>query len=173
MQPNQQPNQEPNNISEPELATTATTATAVPPEVTLPASNPPAVNNVWSSWIKTINLICLGLCLGILIVVDLPILLKNPALSTFFILMLIAVGFFICCFLFERWAGSKLKDTPTSNMDKVVACLIGVRNFIIVLNVIPFIQLFGIIFSPVAILLAIISTVLIVISLKRAKKSSV
>lgn len=137
--------------------------TSAPP----PMSAQPITNTIWSKTIKRVNYVFLAVCLGLLLIIDLPILVQNPSLAPFFFAMLMALGLFIGCLLFEIWAGKRLQNTPHSGLDTTIFVLATIRNVIIVLNVIPLIQIIGFLISPLALLFILANAIMITMRLKQ------
>lgn len=140
---------------------------AAPISAPLPIMSQPTTNHIWTKAINSVNYITLAICLGFLIIIDLPILLQSPSLATFFYAMLIAFGLFIACMLVELRTGKQLQNIPSSSLDTMIFVLAIVRNTIIVLNVIPFIQIIGFIAAPLALLFILANAIMISIRLRQ------
>ena len=162
MEPQQTPN------STPQAPSTGSPTVAAPPTVLSPMNYQPVINTVWSKTIKTVNYITLVISLGFLLAIDLPILVQSPPLAPFFFVMLAAFGLFVGCLLFELWAGKRLRDTTRSGLDTIVLVLAIIRNVIIVLNVIPLIQLIGLLTFPLALLFILANAIMIKIRLRQS-----
>lgn len=178
MEPQQTPTvtpQEPPTITPQQTPTVTTQAPSVeiptvvaPMSPTIPLNDQPVINKIWSKTIKTVNFITLLICLGFLLLIDLPILLNTPALIVFFVVMLVALGLFVGCMLFELWTSKRLQNTPQSSLDQTILVLAILRNIIIVLNVIPFIQLIGLfVAGPFALLFILANAIMITIRLRQ------
>lgn len=118
------------------------------------------VNKVWTKAIPLTNKIYIGICLIFLLFVDLPILQSSPELAPFFYAMLGAFFTLVTFAVIEHFVGKKLLNNPTNGLDHTIFGFIIVRNIIAVLNVIPFIQIVGLLADftiiPVIILIEII-----------------
>lgn len=119
------------------------------------------INNFWSKYINLLNYITLAICLGFLFIIDIPILNQRPELASFFYYMVVSTIIFIGCLLFERRASKRLRHVQQTQIDATIFVLAILRNIIFILNVIPFIQLIGMLLSLpnlVFIILIIVST---------------
>jgi hypothetical protein len=111
------------------------------------ASEVPTINKVWTRNVKTVNIVCLILALLCLVFIDIPIVISTPGLAPFLIPMLIAFVVLAVCALHEWFVANDLRNTEETNHDGTMLGLIYLRNIIVILNVIPLIQLFGILTS--------------------------
>lgn len=162
MEPQQTPNPSPQNP----YVTVSTTAA---PVAALPTAvfDQVVTNKIWSRTIKRLNYVTFTICAGLLLVIDLPIRLKSPKLAGFLTLMLLAFGSFVVCLLFELWASKKLQSTPQSSLDSAILTFAVIRNIIIGLNVIPLIQIIGLIAYPLVVLSIVVNATMIIIRLKQ------
>ena len=179
MDPQNTPNPAPqitqNPVYEPTENPAPQTTNPTNPAITVTATQPmqaaefsqPVINKIWSHRIKALNYTTLVVCLGIMLLIDLPILRSTPSLSGFFYLMIGVVGAFVGCLLFELWAGKKLRDKQPSRLDSTILTLAGIRNLIVILNVIPLIQLLGLLAIPIASLFILANAIMIIVRLKQ------
>lgn len=134
-----------------------------------PATTQPASNRLWTFHIPIINGSTVLVCMGFLLLIDLPILLGSPDLKGYFDAMLFATSVLLFCALVELGVGRLLKDKPANGFDTAVVALVSARNAIAALNVIPLIQLLGMLASLLVIPLLIAEIILVVIRLTRAR----
>lgn len=106
----------------------------------VPAPIPPLKNKRVST-IDKINAVALLICAGFLLFIDLPIVISSPDLSFFYVMMLIVTA---CLFVFSVVEYFLYRFLRPSSYGFLVA-LVVIRNCIAVLNVIPFIQLIGLV----------------------------
>lgn len=121
----------------------------------------PTFNPVWAKNINIANGICIVTALFMLGFADFPLAISSwSALSGFFMLMLIAFGVLIAAALFEFVISRALRSCPKNGKDTFMLVLVCLRNGIIFLNVIPFIQLIGLLLgvfiAPIIIFLQIV-----------------
>jgi hypothetical protein len=121
----------------------------------------PLVNQAWSKRIPSENRSTRILCLGFLLAIDLLIAISSPMLASFGIPMLIAYGFFELCAWFEKERAPRFQPLPQVGRDGTIISLIATRNVIIIMNVIPVVQIFGLLLSPVAFVVELIILALI------------
>jgi hypothetical protein len=72
----------------------------------------------------------------------------SPVLMDFVYMMFVVFGVYILFFLIEARLAKLYKDDATHPADESMKKLIIYRNFVVILNVIPFIQLIGLLFIP-------------------------
>lgn len=119
------------------------------------------------------NYVTLGVCLGFLLFIDLPIVIGSPDLKEFFVMMLVAFGALVVFTVLERVASKQLGETPVDGIDTVLLTLIIVRNIIVILNVIPLIQLLGMLGAAfIAPLILLAEIILVAIRLNQRSRSS-
>lgn len=129
-----------------------TTASPIVQQTVNPVPSPAPVPNIYTNkkWTKVIprtNLIFM--VISVLFVFGLDLLILIPSLSSetnllpFWIEMLIVFGLFVAFFLLENFLFKKRFANSKSALDPWFVSLIIVRNIVIFLNFIPFIQLLG------------------------------
>lgn len=100
--------------------------------------------NVWKKLIPGINWLTGIVSLGILAIVDIPILVSSPELADFFYIMVgTLIGFSLFAFLENFVFRKTLKGRTSSGLDPLIMLLIVARNGAVVLSMIPVIQLLG------------------------------
>lgn len=100
-------------------------------------------STIWSAFIPRINKIFLVLSLIFVFGVDLLVLISSFSLLGYWFEMLAVFGVFLLLFYLENKVFSKkFADTKTP-LDPFIYVLIVLRNIVIFLNFIPFIQLLG------------------------------
>jgi len=98
---------------------------------------------IWSAFIPRINKIFLVPSLLLVFGLDLIILISSFSLIGFWLEMLAVFGVFLLLFYFEnKILRKKFADTKTP-LDPFIYVLVVIRNIVIFLNFIPFIQLLG------------------------------
>lgn len=148
----------------------------VPPPVTQPTPGvvnlppPDASNRLWAKEIPVTNRITLGICWGTLLTIDLLILISSPDLAGFFYPMAAACVIVSIFIAIESAIGEKLRDQPTTGLDQAIVALIGIRNGIAVLNVLPVLQLLGWLVAFLVPFIVIAEIILLVIRLGRANQ---
>jgi hypothetical protein len=119
------------------------------PRLDKSASNPNGsniTNSLSAVWTKTIprtNTVFMVISLILVFGVDLSILISSPELAMFWYIMLAVLAVFALFFILENFIFKARFANTTSNLDPTIATLIGLRNFLFLLNFIPFIQLLG------------------------------
>jgi hypothetical protein len=101
--------------------------------------------NIWAKVIPLINIIFMAISLVFVFVFDLMILIEEPSLVGFWIWMLIVFAFFSILFYFENYVYKYRFMNSQSNLDKFLVAVIVIRDIIVFLNFIPFIQILGMI----------------------------
>ena len=117
--------------------------TVVPPASDASIGTGPSVNIVWSINVPTVNRNSIKICLCFLLTIDLFLVMTTPMLGPFYIMMLVAFAILLVFSGFERKISKKLANSPSLSQDNVLLFLIYFRNIILIANVIPIIQLFG------------------------------
>lgn len=102
-----------------------------------------AQNTTWTKVIPRINLACLILPAPVLFVLYPIILMGEPELTPFWIIMLVVFGIFGVFYYLENRVFRKKYSHSASKKDTWIAVLIVLRNIVFILNYIPFIQLLG------------------------------
>ena len=101
-------------------------------------------STIWSVIIPRINKIFLILSLLFVFGIDLIILISSSfSLLVFWIEMLLAFGLFLFFFYIENNIFSKKFAATKTPLDSLICVAIVIRNIVIFLNFIPFIQLLG------------------------------
>lgn len=103
----------------------------------------PLANTVWSKNVPAVNRNSIKICLGFLLTVDLYLVATNPGLIIFYLLMLVAFVVLVVFTGFESTLSKKLGTSPSLWRDNTLLTLIYFRNIILIANVIPLIQLLG------------------------------
>ncbi len=140
-------------------------------EVVEPGSRPvysgQVTNRAWAKEIPLTNFIFIVVCSGILLFIDLPIVISSPSLAPFLFMMLAAVGIMVVLALIEYIVSRSLKDLPYTKLDGAIASVITIRNAIVVLNVIPLIQLLGLMADLAVPILLLLEFIWIAMRLRR------
>lgn len=100
-------------------------------------------NSIWTKFIPTTNKIFIIISLLFVFGLDLLILIRVFELLPFWIEMLIALGIFYLFYYFENHRFSIRFSDSKSPLDPWIYAAVVIRNIIIFLNFIPFIQLLG------------------------------
>ena len=103
--------------------------------------------NVWKSAIPKINNITIVIAL-ICLLWSYSIGKGDRMLMEYVHIMFGVFGVYILFFLSEARLAKLYKDDTTHPADKSIKNLIIYRNFVVILNVIPYIQLIGLLFIP-------------------------
>lgn len=119
-------------------------------------------NRIWSKTINTSNIVTAIIVLLLLAFVDYPMAMSSWAmLGGFFQLMLFAFAVFVMCAIFDYAFSLGLRNSQKSKKDSAIVTLVMVRNTIVILNMIPLIQLLGILaglIAPIIIIAQLIIT---------------
>lgn len=107
------------------------------------ADTPQSQSTIWSAFIPRINKIFLALSLLLVFGLDLIILISSFSLVGFWLEMLAVFGVFLLLFYLENKVFSKKFMNTKTSLDPFIYVLIVLRNIVILLNFIPFIQLLG------------------------------
>lgn len=108
-------------------------------------------STIWSRFIPRTNKIFLILSLLFVFGLDLIILIGSSfSLLVFWIEMLLAFGVFLFFFYIENNIFSKKFAATKTPLDLLICVAIVIRNIVIFLNFIPFIQLLGMVISMYA-----------------------
>lgn len=136
-------------------------------------STPPKLPNVtWAKDINKSNKIYIIICAVLIAGVDTPIVLSSPSLFSFYVAMLQSFGALGIFALIEYLASRRLRNTKRSATDEPMLVLVHLRNYIILLNVIPGIQLLGWLATFfVAPFIVLAQTLIISIRLYRSRSS--
>lgn len=108
--------------------------------VVLPSTT---TNKIWTKAIPRINVGFMILSVLLVFGLDLVILISSINLLSFWIEMLIVFALFVCFFSLENFSYKSKFANTKSALDPWIYLLVIVRNFIFLLNFIPFIQLLG------------------------------
>src|SRR3989344_4811899 len=117
----------------------------VPPESQRPEGSLPAgeMNRIWSKEISSLNHGTLITSLILVFGIDLAILVASPSLWMFWVAMLVVLLIFLAFYSVEQLVFRKHFLSSTSQYDSWILFLIGLRNFVCILGLIPFIQILG------------------------------
>ncbi len=122
-----------------------------------------------SNYVNRMNRITLAVCAGFLILVDLPIVISSPMLTPFFLAMLGVTGALLILSIFEAIYYKTVKPTG----DGFLITLIVIRDIIVILNVIPFIQLLGLfILGTVGFFLLVAQLIIMLVLYYKSRKES-
>lgn len=128
-------------------ATASTTVPAPAVVATVPEQKPTAQtiteNKTWAKRIPRSNQVTMVVSLALVFGLDLFILITNPGLFAFWVIMLAIFGVFAIFYYLENYVYAKKFANSSSKIDYWILSLVGLRNFIVVLNFIPLIQLLG------------------------------
>lgn len=125
-------------------------------------------NSIWSKQINRTNLITAVIVLLLLILIDLPMAMSSwTSLGGFFQMMLLAFGIFSMCAFYEYVASLKLRNSPPSKIDNTMLTLANLRNSIVILNVIPLVQLLGILAAFIAPFIVVAQLIMVSERLRR------
>ncbi len=106
----------------------------------------PSESLIWKKLIPISNHLFLFIYLFLLFLVDYPMVKTTSSfdLRGFWYIMLAVVGVWLIFYVFESfYLKKKLGNESSSRLDIVIYILILIRNAVVLLNVIPFIQLLG------------------------------
>jgi len=134
-------------------------------------------NTIWTKFIPKVNRVFMVLSLLFVFGLDLLILILSSSfnfssfdLFPFWIKMLKMLGIFILFYFFENRIFSKRFADSKSALDPWICFAVVIRNIVIFLNFIPFIQLLGMLISMHAGIPYLIAyTILIALRYKNAK----
>lgn len=100
-------------------------------------------NKFWTKHVQRSNNSTLYFTLGMLLTVDLVILILSPGLFPFWIAMAAVVaGLYGFIYFENHYLGPKFQHTD-SKLDYWILTMVGIRNLVAAINVIPVIQLIG------------------------------
>ena len=102
-------------------------------------------NRKWSTIIPLLNHVTLVIALLLIFTVDLQIIKDDPSLMLFFYLMLTVLGLFVPLYILESFVLNRRYKYTKSSLDGIFLIFVILRNIVIILNVIPFIQLIGLV----------------------------
>lgn len=133
-----------------------------------PIIKQPTKNRIWSRAIPLVNLGFIIACLVIL-ALDVPMLLSNTeTYGQFYTLMWIAFAVSVVLAGIDQAYANKYRMRQSHSLDTAYLVMVVLRGSIAVLNVIPFIQLFGLLAD--LFMLPVIVIVQIVLLVQRASK---
>lgn len=129
-------------------------------------------NKVWTKVVPITNYVTIGICLGFLLIIDLRMLLDMPDLAGFFFLMLMAFAVLCVFTVAEYFVGRAFRYISPSRLDSVISLIVTLRSVIVVLNVIPFIQLLGLLADILIVpILVIVEIIIVLVMYKRLSRS--
>ena len=106
------------------------------------------INTIWKRKIPWNNMSSMAIFLLLVFGLDLFIVISSPDLIFFWYIMLAVLGGFLIFFFLENLLFIKKFADHKSKLDLWIFLIIIVRNFIFLLNFIPFIQVLGLILLP-------------------------
>ncbi len=119
-------------------------------------------STVWTKVIPRTNMVSMVISLILVFTIDFAIGHPGSDLAMFWYIMLGVLSVFIFFFFLENYVLAKKFENTASNLDSSLAGLIMLRNFIFILNFIPFIQLLGLmLIVPFGIGLVVVYPILI------------
>lgn len=119
-------------------------ASPVSKPVPAPSAPDTGGNRHWVRRIPNVNRVT-GVVMALLIfTLDLGIVRNDRSLMEFWYLMLGVLGIFAVFYILENFVfRSILAGSPATNLDTWMTSIVSIRDFVFVLNAIPFIQLIG------------------------------
>ena len=100
-------------------------------------------NKYWTKYIPHLNKWAMVVSLTLFLGLDLIILIFTPVLFIFWAAMAVVMLIFWRLYLYENRILKKRFKSSKSKLDRWILVMVVIRNVVFILNVIPFIQLFG------------------------------
>jgi len=101
-----------------------------------------SVNKVWEKYIPLSNKVCMIISLLLFLGLDLYIVITNPELFSFWMIMAGVMAIFAGFYYYENKKLSERFRFSQSKLDRWILFLVWLRNIIFILNFIPVVQLF-------------------------------
>jgi hypothetical protein len=143
-------------------------AASVPPSSVPVTPNPTVVyvkENIWVKTVSTTNVVYLVLYVLFLVFADYPTYQENPSrYGSFWMMMLYVFCAWVLFALFEQFVLKNSFKNTSSSVDGTILAVINLRNILVLLNLIPFIQIIGILVGYVAAPIIIVSYIILIVT---------
>lgn len=133
-------------------------------------SQPPVENTLWSKTVPIQNYVFLVINMAFVFGLNIFIIISNPDLTEYWYMMLWVFGGFVITLLLENFfLANLLKNKVRSGLDMAITVLILLKNLLVLANLIPLVQLLGLLVLFLGgWLLALVYIILIIIRLVKS-----